>query len=341
MRIYVLKNHFINKCSQKIVFGFLSILVSLASVTSAHAITPKQFFDLPYSSSVFKDGPDKWANYNFGFDLRYQIGDEWGKKPVTNALLDSNPILRKMALATARVRGGGTGFYLGEFNGRYIVATNHHVCPAEWECMGMNAIDFPFLKFKTSVIEFYGSWPEVDLALFAIAVPSDKVSALEEVASPFQFNEELYRGQKLLTVGFGVADNPSRQMVVNQDSDCLVFSGHGEYRLMADPDKLNPGTYKAWSFANGCDVSHGDSGSAMVDRETGKVIGIIWTGVIPKNEKIQSSQYLRELLEAPNEDVWQELSYGVPAVHMKRYLLEQIASGSIDSRYVETLRELF
>ncbi|OFZ19292.1 MAG: hypothetical protein A2Z20_06315 [Bdellovibrionales bacterium RBG_16_40_8] len=305
------------------------IIVTFLSLISlkVYGVTPQEFLSFPFQE----------------LDLRYQIGEEWGKKPVTEEDLQKNPYFRRMANATARVRRGGTGFYIGKYNGKFIMATNHHVCPAESYCTGKEVVEFPLLGYRAGMNEFYGSWPEIDLALFAISVePKEKetIDILEKIASPFAFDNNLYRGEKLLTVGFGIADNMLQKMVANQDSDCIVFSGDKEYRLMSDPDAFNPSDYQAWSFSNGCDVSHGDSGSAMMDRDTGQVIGIIWTGKIPKSSKVQSKAYLQNLLQNPNEDIWSELSYGVPAVHMKRYLNEQLANGSIDESKQIILRAI-
>jgi hypothetical protein len=118
-------------------------------------------------------------------------------------------------------------------------------------------------------------------------------------------------------------------MVANGDSDCKVFSPTQDFRLMPDPDALNPGTYDAWSFANGCDVSHGDSGSAMVDRKTGRPVGLIWTGKIPKSPQVQSSRYLAELAAGQSEEIWTELSYAVPASKIKEVLLSALSEGSV------------
>jgi hypothetical protein len=127
--------------------------------------------------------------------------------------------------------------------------------------------------------------------------------------------------------------------MANQDSDCYVFSQDSEYRLMGDPDEFNPGPYRAWSFATSCDVSHGDSGSAMVDRETGKVVGIIWTGRIPKKREIQSSSYLSRLFQDHGEEIWSELSYSVPAEKMGVFLTALLQTGIPDGTKA-TLREL-
>lgn len=109
---------------------------------------------------------------------------------------------------------------------------------------------------------------------------------------------------------------------------------------MSDPDELNTGRHQVWSFANGCDVSHGDSGSAMVDLQTGEVVGLIWTGKIPKSTRVQSSEYLEELIENPNEDIWNELSYAVPAAKIKEVLLKRIQNGEESQRVKSIFQQI-
>jgi len=275
----------------------------------------------------YSDGLDFDSLAQLGLNDTYRLGDEWGKKPITQADLDSNKFFKRMAMATAKV-GGATGFYIGQHANKFVMATNHHVCETASDCMG-SLVSFSILKLKFEVVEFYGSWPEIDLALFAIDVKdAQSAEMLKDVAANFTFGD-IKHAQPILTIGYGIGDNPGQVIVANQDSDCVVFSKDKEYKLMADPDELNPAPYKAWSFATGCDVSHGDSGSAMMDRTNGNIIGIIWTGKIPKNAKVQSSAYLDELLERPNQDVWTELSYAVPAAKMKEVLSKKITDGEI------------
>ncbi len=246
-------------------------------------------------------------------DDRYRLGSEWGKVPVTPADLEAAPeTFKRAALATAKA-GGGTAFYLGHFAGHHVMATNHHVFPRSSSCLG-KTIQFPLLGVNARCAKFFGSWSDIDLALFTIEMSGaqDELK-LARVAGNFAFHAPIYPGQELLTIGFGVANNPMRRLVANQDSDCKVFSGQDEFRFMGDPDDFNPAPYRAWSFANGCDVSHGDSGSAMVDRATGQVVGIIWTGRIPKSSQVQDSTLLDELFRTGDEAIWKELSYAVPA----------------------------
>ena len=279
----------------------------------------------------------------FGFDLRYQIGDEWGKKPVTAESLNrETPAFQRAARATAKM-GGGTAFYLGKFHGHHVMATNHHVLPAASSCLG-NAAVFPYLKRTSSrfnCIRFFGEWSDVDLALFEIEVKdAESEEALSKVAKNFAFHTSFTQGRELLTIGFGIADNAQRVMVANQDSDCVIFSQNDEFRFMADPDEFNPADYKAWSFANGCDVSHGDSGSAMVDRNTSEVLGLIWTGRIPKSPDVQHSDFLKGLMRSNGAEIWTELSFSVPAPKILEQLQKIIADPKTDSETRATLADL-
>jgi hypothetical protein len=269
----------------------------------------------------------------------YRLGDEWGKRPVTaeNLAKESLPFQRA-AYATARV-GGATGFFLGKFNGQYVVATNYHVYSSDRSCRGAN-IRFPLLGVQAQCDQFLGAWSDVDLALFTVRVASAQDGEkLEKVGKNFSFRGTLEPGQTLITIGFGVAGNDQRQLMANQDSDCYVFSGSGNYRFMADPDRWNPGPYRAWSFSLGCDVSHGDSGSAIVDRKTGNVVGIIWTGRIPKSETAQSSTNLKQMFFSQDEAIWQELSYAVPAEKIGEHL-EKLLESSLPENTKATLRAL-
>ena len=257
---------------------------------------------------------------------RYQIGDEWGKKLVVSKdLANESKEYQRAAKATAKA-GGATSFYLGKFAGKHVMATNHHVFPRPSKCLG-GTIRFPLAEKSFKCDGFLGTWPSIDLALFTLDAPGAEDDAFfKPLEGNFDFEASLPQGEALLTVGFGVGNNPTQKLVGNEDSDCKVFSEASDFRLMGDPDSLNPADYKAWSFVNGCDVSHGDSGSALVSKQTGRPVGIIWTGKIPKDPRVQSTAFLNELLSADSPLVWSELSFGVPAPKIKEQLEDVIQS---------------
>lgn len=300
------------------------LLVSALALFSFHSFGQSPIPKLG-SYEFLNDGP-QLQNIR-----EYQLGDEWGKTPATEEVMQKSAALRRAAMATARV-GGGTGFVLGEFDGQIVIATNHHVCPAYYYC-DRGVTQLPNLNLRLSYQDFIGSWPDIDLALYVVSASGEARNRLLAVAQNFDFDSAIETGQPLITSGFGVAGNSNRQMMINFDSDCRVLSGTNEFRLMNDPDEKNPASYRAWSFANGCDVSHGDSGSAMVDARTGAPVGIIWTGKIPKNLEAQSSAQLKTWEAEKSEKVWTEVSYAVPAAKIREFLRAQLSKNKIDPEH--------
>ncbi len=265
----------------------------------------------------------------------YQIGPEWGKLPISEQQMQ-NTVYARATGATAKI-GGGTSFYLGKFGGSHVMATNHHVCPAAFNCLGKMA-DFTVLKKSYRANTFLGTWNNIDLTLFTITVPVEDEALLSNVAGNFAFDLPLYVGQPIITAGYGIANNSARLLMVNQDSECEVYSA--AIRYMKDPDDFNPGPDLVWSFANGCDVSHGDSGSAMVDRNNGKVLGIIWTGRIPKDPIVRDASYLQRIQSEQSEDIWKQLSYAVPAEKIHEFLLTAYEQEESDYNRKLILKEL-
>ncbi|MFZ9519848.1 MAG: S1 family peptidase [Silvanigrellaceae bacterium] len=269
----------------------------------------------------------------------YQIGDEWGKQQVdVSALPGRDQVYRRSVNATAFFNTA-TSFYLGKFAGEHVMATNHHVLDSAQLCPG-RLVQFSTRKQRYRCKAMIGTWPEIDLALFVLDNADLADVDLLPFAGNFSIGKPLEENTLLLTAGFGIAGNTSRMMTVNENSDCRVVSRRDEFRLMADPDRFNPAEYKAWSFATGCSVSHGDSGSPVVNRQTGEVVGIVWTGAIPKEERIQKSSYLREIQSKRDEEIWSLLTYVVPSQKIGEKLRRELIAGSIPQQFSQVVREI-
>ena len=266
-------------------------------------------------------------------DYVYRVGDEWGKKVLVgrdlrNKKLKFVEVLRRTAKSTAKV-AKGTGFYLGQFNGFHLIATNYHVhVRLVNEPEDYKVIEFPFLDLSFNFGRIFGAWLEIDLALFAINVDSkwDR-KELQSVAKNFSFDYPITRNQELLTVGFGRAKNHYSGMVGTWDSDSKVFSGDNEFKIKYGLDEKGK-KVGTWAFAVGCDASDGDSGSPIVTRDTGDIIGLLW-GVAPRTPIARSSQSLDNMIKENSPAIWNELNYAVPAAKIKTFLLEKIKSGDI------------
>lgn len=248
----------------------------------------------------------------------YQIGPTWGKSVVkSDTLQNESSAFQRAAQATARVRlmfGGATGFVIGAKDGKVVLATNHHVIGDQSECNGAR-ISFEMLQISGARCDkVLATSTDLDVTIFTIkGLSDDNESKLLTVARSFSTGEPK-KGTELMTIGYGVAGNDGqKELMGTKDEDCKTYSPDGEMRFMADPDELNPGPYKTWMFATGCDVSHGDSGSAIFDRETGEVVGILSTGKIPKNTVVRETSFLKRIYEESDEAVWKELTYAVPA----------------------------
>lgn len=288
-------------------------------------------------SGQFRDGLEPGDGFDAASET-YRIGDEWGKKPVTADALGREDAVFQRAAKAAAAYGGATGFYLGRFEGRHVFATNYHV--SERSCRGSARLPLLGKSYPCDVL--LGSWPEVDLALFTARVPASDDALLAGLANNFAWDAAIRPGQELLTVGFGTAGNGRRQPMSNKDADCKVFSAENEFRLMADPDEINPGSYEAWSFANGCDVSHGDSGSAFVDRRTGALLGLVWTGGIPKSAETGRSATLARWMSERSPEIWTQLTFSVPAAKIRERLREHVRglpAGGETRRVLEAVLE--
>ncbi|OFZ80747.1 MAG: hypothetical protein A2583_15360 [Bdellovibrionales bacterium RIFOXYD1_FULL_53_11] len=307
----------------KISYRFFSIVACLLFSNSG-------FANLPLPVSHFSASAIFLLEPGSGTD-DYRIGSEWGKIAVTQEHLNNKgDVFKRAVLATAQYGYGGTAFYLGKFAGYHVMATNFHVMDAI-PCGGRSKSRFPYAGKSFACMRSFGKWTDIDLSLYAIKVPVADETVLAGTGRNFNWNTPVYTGQELLTVGYGSAGNPDgRTLMANDDSDCKVFSATNDFRFMDDPDQVNPGKYKAWSFANGCDVSHGDSGSSFIDRKTGDIIGIVWTGKVPKNSKIKDSAFLSELIKKGGEEIWTELTYSVPAQKIRDKLTELAGSGTLE-----------
>ena len=264
----------------------------------------------------------------------YQIGPEWGRFEITDEVMaKETPEFNKLVNATASV-GGATGFYLGVHNGIHVMATNNHVIKDESGCY-MATVGFQdrsgqiFEGFCHHVI---GTWKDVDFTLFEARFTPQNAAKMSGRESLMRFDAPIQKGRDLMMAGFGIAGANTRRLYRGtHDSDCKVYSKDNEFRYMPDPDQVNPGEGKVWLFALGCDISHGDSGSAIAARDNGDLIGIISTGRIPKNPKVRESAYLDQIYADGSEDVWGELGYAVPAAKIAEYMRRQVSDPVIES----------
>lgn len=253
----------------------------------------------------------------------YQVGEYWSKKHIAKA----SKRAQKLKESIGEVGARATLFYIGKINNKHWAITNHHVCPALSNSSKLKAnrcngqwIKFFYYKNQRgySLNGFINKVPliikSLDLALLEITF--NNLSDFSRPPKALKFSDKApLLNQELISIGYGGHNNEYGTLMVEEDSfECQVFSS--KTQLRKDPDTLNPVSYEVHSFLHGCDVSHGDSGSPIIDRRTYDVVGLLWSGKFPKHESI--SRYGFETL--PLQFLWKELNYASPGFMIKQKL---------------------
>lgn len=274
-----------------------------------------------------------------------RIGSDWSQEAVDGSELE--PDIAQNALSIAKFRGG-TSIYLGKFNGNHLIATNAHLAVEaplqelpngiakylsnpEKACFSKGtrlAFRFTGLKKNFECKRVLGIWSEIELAVYSISVPQDDESHLDQLGVVFDFQYRPQVDDVLYLLGYGTYRNPSppnNTLLISRNRQCKVFSE--TVKLMRDPDAKLQAPYSAWSFANGCSVSWGNSGSGIFLQSTSKAIGVLWTAAFPKRRAITSDDSkLERAIERDPRIIWTQLSYGVPAFKIKEVIERDLRS---------------
>jgi hypothetical protein len=283
-----------------------------------------------------------------------QIGPTWDKVETAKNLVNLPASLQKAALSIANFKHG-TAFYVGKFNGLYVMATNAHVvsnkindllperihrlsddpsliCTSGQTGSPTELVRFDLQKRTFECDKLIGVWPSIELSLFSIKVSAADDSFFDNIGVKLDFATPPMRGRRLIAFGYGEFMNPGESDVALMETAgpfCKTFSRSGELRLMNDPDEHNPGPYKVWSFAVGCNVAWGDSGSPVLDKSTGKAVGVIWTARYPKGTDVKNAMALETMISNQPLEVWSQLSYASPAIKIREVLRAELKEGKL------------
>jgi S1-C subfamily serine protease len=218
---------------------------------------------------------------------------------------------------------GASGVLLGKFQNQWIMASSYHMCSQNvgGPCrpiMLRGSLRLLGIPFQGQ--EIIGYWPENDLMLFTVEFDASDEDKLVGVGQSFDFKSKLKSGSPLVAAGYTLINGFSGNLQINADSDCKILSQTGETRLIADPDSLRPDSEKKWAFAMGCDIARGDSGGPVIDKDTGKVVGLVWTAKNPTTAFARSSSNLEGLRQAHDARLWTEAAYATSSLKMSETL---------------------
>lgn len=266
-----------------------------------------------YKKMIFLQNKEKFKTY---LKVReYQIGNEWNREFMTKELL-VDPLLQKafFSYGTAVLEKEKKIFpngvvYLGEVLGKHLIAVPYHQLTQaklngpKYSCADFSYI-FPGVKENpVRAGEVLLEMPEADQAICEIFL-QEKEHRL--VGAHWNWQNSLEQFQPLLVMGRGSQDPKLR----------LSFDRSQECKVLGDPKNpqwfQNKGYPGSWRLAMGCDVSHGDSGSAVYFRESGMLAGFVTT-TNPHTLDGYASRAMKA--DLPMEKLYWETSHFVPLSH--------------------------
>jgi hypothetical protein len=266
----------------------------------------------------------------------YYIGEKWSKRTFGNDSSFDQAVnqLRENIIAVVGGNNKATATYMGKTaTGLHLAVTNLHVLDDFNACSGIIRTA-PF-QFETPVGANYFCekelmrFPSVDLAVISLAAhPDDKILQNKKglsFASNFIFNNS----QQFITAGFGVHKNEGRSLVIDDSDECRLISNPGQFQQL--------GSKKIWSMAVACDISIGDSGSPVIDAETGKIVGLMWSGIYPKFKDRASFESIEKIIDSTPELIWNSYNYAVPVTEIQNQLEE--IDNTIQFNLVEMLEK--
>ena len=256
----------------------------------------------------------------------FQIGASWDAQNLTtqNVIDTNNFVISQGASSTVLIRtlfAKGTGVFLGQFNDRYLVATNAHVLKNIPTCaVTPVVVQFKLANLAYTCSKVIGIWPDVDFALITLRTRNGSHAFLDQLNPPkMAFKRPLLKNTMLYSFGHGAFQNSDNNLTLKAGDDCRIYSGDNTLRRLQDPNQ--EGAKKVPSFAVGCDISPGDSGSPLIDRNSGEIYGLVWSTQTPKPLTVRSSAYMQRLRAENSDEVWSNLAYGVPATAIRDELL--------------------
>lgn len=203
------------------------------------------------------------------------------------------------------------------------------------------------LKNKSFACErLIGIWPSVELAIFTIKVDPVDHDFFKNIGLKFDFENFPVQNAPLETMGYGEFMNPGEPNVALMHaagSTCRTFSPTEDFRFMSDPDEYNPGPYRVWSFAVGCSVAWGDSGSPIINPRNGRVVGLIWTARYPKTTPVKDLAFLNQIAKQQTTEVWSQLSYASPALKIDAAFEEHLKnslSKNLETKIIRGIQKM-
>ena len=246
---------------------------------------------------------------------RYIGGDEWSKLNITKNLFNnSDAIIQDLILRTAKLSNRskktvGTAFLIDETESYYIFLTNYHVMGRSRQCKNSKLLMIDqFMNkhvLKCSKSLKVGSIKSgSDYHYFSVQKNS-KSSFLSHLQPMKIITSDPTPGDKLAMVGFGEGSfsTSTYDGKLISDNDCVYL--HGNSRISLNGEIVKD------VFFHACDNVQGDSGSAVINRDTGELVGLYFGSVYYSPKNPLTSQEIHQNLGSVYSDFLRNSAFAI------------------------------
>lgn len=251
--------------------------------------------------------------------VKFQGGDQYSRQKQDIDEIKALPeFTRNTIFRTGKVlnedkRSVGTASFLYATEEEYIFLTNYHVLGSQRECDKAELLmlnqEYKKRVLKCDRVIKVGSYKTgSDHVVFTIK-KSEKSSFISKLDEIKEFVNDTRVGDELSIVGFGGGRFSNRRFDIglSDDSDCVVLWGTSEIEFN---DKNMHSV-----FFTACDIRSGDSGSAVFNKRTGSLVGLLFASSRPKDPL--TSKEIRENLGSRYERFFSHASYVIDIESIK------------------------
>ena len=243
--------------------------------------------------------------------VRFQGGDVYSREKLKIDELKElseftqSTIFRTGKVVNEAVRSVGTSSFLYATEDEYVFLTNYHVMKSQRECD------------KSKVVMLNQSYERKTLSCHRVIAVGDYKSGSDHLvftikkteSSTFisnlveirNFVNDTRIGDELSIVGFGGGRISKRKFDIglSDDSDCVVLWGTSQIGF--NKKEMNS------VFFTGCDIRSGDSGSAVFNKRTGSLVGLLFAAANIKDPL--TSDEIKRNLGSPYPRFYSHASY--------------------------------
>lgn len=260
---------------------------------------------------------------------------KWERKSINTSDKNIDPVTKSIAETTAFIshsNGTGTGIYIGQIGEFHLLLTSAHVIMNQKKFLCKDTLSITINSKRAicnRVITYQKNNDLVILEISFLDPPGPNTSLL-------RFKTSFSKEELLINVGYATENSALTGLTSNSDEYCRVFSNQIK--------QLSVKKNSVWSMAIGCDSSPGNSGSAIVNRDSGEILGIIWGVGQSKERELKNKFFIDHLNISTDDSIWKFLTYATPSLKIQQQLIKDIEDNNFsdeDLILAEELLELF